>query len=88
MPGIKGKTNNPKGRPPAGEAFIEQLRVAISEVAIEKKKTLMRHAVERAYTEDSVLIAMLKKLIPDLTETDLNIKTFEHFMKEKNKYGA
>jgi hypothetical protein len=86
MAGVKGKTNNPHGRPPAGEAFVEQLRAAVSDVAKEKGKTLMRHAVERAYIEDTVLIALLRKLLPDLNETDMNIKTFEHYAKEKGEF--
>ena len=60
-----GHTNNPNGRPPAGEAFVEQLRAAIKKVGKDKGKSLIRHAVERAYEEDTVLIALLKKLLPD-----------------------
>lgn len=82
-----GHTNNPNGRPPAGESFVEQLREAVKVVGKEKKKTLMRHAVERAYEEDSVLIAMMRKLIPDLNETDVNLKTYEHFKNQLEKYG-
>lgn len=61
----KGETGNPHGRPPAGQAFVEQLRVAIVEVGAERGKTLMRHAVEQAYVDNVVLVALVKKLIPD-----------------------
>jgi len=87
MPGIKGKTNNPNGRPRAGEAFVEQLKSALIIVEGVKKKTLMQHAIERAFLEDTVLIALLRKLIPDLTETGVNIKTYEQFKKQTGKYG-
>lgn len=81
------KPNNTVGRPPAGKAFVEQLREAITVVAKAKGKTLMQHAVEQAYTDNVVLVALMKKLIPDLNETDLNLKTFEHFKSVKEKYG-
>ncbi|MFA6358593.1 MAG: hypothetical protein WCY09_08060 [Candidatus Omnitrophota bacterium] len=81
-----GHTNNPNGRPPAGEAFVEQLRNAIKTVEKDKGKSLMQHAIERAYVEDTVLIAILRKLIPEKTETDLNVKSFEHFKKEIDNY--
>lgn len=63
-----GHTNNPNGRPPAGNAFVEQLRDALTKVGKRKGKTLIEHAVERAYLEDTVLVALLRKLLPDTIE--------------------
>lgn len=68
MAGVKGKTNNPHGRPPAGEAFVEQLRAALDVVAKRKGKTLIQHAVEQSYVDNVVMIALLKKLLPDQLE--------------------
>ena len=65
MPLPKGRTNNPNGRPRTGEAFVEQLRIALETVAKKKGKTLIQHAVERAYEDDMVLTALLKKILPD-----------------------
>lgn len=63
---------NSDGRPKAGNAFVEQLRDALKAVEKNKKKSLMQYAIERAYTEDTVLIAILRKVLPDLNETDVS----------------
>ena len=61
----KGRTGNPHGRPPAGRAFIDQLNKALAKVEKEKKISLIEHAVRRAYVDDIVLNALLKKILPD-----------------------
>lgn len=61
----KGRTNNPNGRPKGGNAFVEQLREALDKVAKAKGKTLIQHAVEQSYVDNVVMIALLKKLLPD-----------------------
>ena len=86
MPGVKGKTNNPNGRPTAGNAFVEQLRDALDVVGKKKGKSLMQHAVEEAYRDNVVLVALMRKLIPDLSETDIGQRTFEYFQKQIDKY--
>jgi hypothetical protein len=81
------KPNNTHGRPPAGKAFVEQLRDAITKVAKKKGRTLMEHAVERAYVDDMVLVALMKKLLPDLSETENTGKLrFDHFVQQINTY--
>ena len=82
----KGESGNLKGRPPAGNAFIEQLREALIDVEKIKGKSLIRHAIERAYEEDTVLIAIMKKVLPDLQESDLGKRTFEHFQSMIDKF--
>ena len=69
----KGETGNSKGRPEVPE--IEELRRAIR-VAKRKNgnKNILVHFVERAYVSDTVLIALIKKLVPD--KVALN-ETFE-----------
>ena len=59
-----GESGNLKGRPPVPE--IEELRQAIR-IARKKRgnRSILVHFVERAYTNDQVLIALAKKLIPD-----------------------
>lgn len=62
---LSGKdwNGNKNGRPRQPE--VEELRVAIGEVEKEKKLKLLKHAIERAYVSDPVLIALLKKILPD-----------------------
>lgn len=64
----KGHTNNPNGRPRRPE--IELVREAIAETEIEKKKSLWKHLVEQAYVDNSVLTALAKKFVPDLTKDE------------------
>ena len=68
MPFQKGVVSNPYGRPRKPE--IELFRQAILQVEKKKNKSLLVHAVERAFIEDDVLNALLKKILPD--KIDLN----------------
>ena len=68
----KGKNwnGNANGRPVAPE--IEELRTALRMVRKHhKNKPLLVHAIERAYINDKVLIAILKKIIPDKVSAHL-----------------
>ena len=78
MPGVKGKTNNPHGRPPAGHAFIDELTKALKKVEQKKGQSLIEYAVERAYKNDVVLCALLKKILPD--QIDLGNKGDRPFL--------
>lgn len=60
-----------RGRPKKPE--IEELRKAIKVVEKQKDKKLLQHFIERAYKNDAVLIALIKKLIPDKTQADLDL---------------
>ncbi|MBN2457295.1 MAG: hypothetical protein JXB29_12295 [Sedimentisphaerales bacterium] len=68
-----GNPGNPKGRPKKPE--IDALRVALKKAAEKYDKTLLDHAIERAYTDNNVLIAILRKLLPDLRSVEQNINT-------------
>ena len=90
MPKDERASLNPGGGRPKDRkllSFVQQLRNAVETVGRRKRKQLMQHAVEQAYVDNTVLIALLKKLIPDLHETDINLTTFEHFRKQKEEYG-
>jgi hypothetical protein len=63
-----GQSGNPNGRPPKPE--IAQLREAL-ELAKKKKKTsFLNHFVLLAYEDNNVAIALAKKILPDLSESE------------------
>jgi len=81
MPFTKGQSGNPYGRPvgPRGElndAFI----AAIKSVEKDTKKNLLKHFVRRALADDSVLIAVMRKLLPDLKSLDAFLNVVEDRM--------
>lgn len=61
----KGQSGNPNGRPRKPERQI--LLEAMAEKESERGKSLWLHLVERAYEDDTVLIALAKKFVPDLS---------------------
>ena len=63
MPGVRGRTNNPNGRPPRPEIVL--FRKALAKIQKQKGKDLMEHACEMAYTDNRVLTELLKKILPD-----------------------
>ena len=67
-PGVSG---NPNGRPSKPE--IDDLRAALDKVKEEQNLSLLEHLVRRAYEDNSVLIALARKLLPDLKSTDLAV---------------
>lgn len=70
----KGQSGNPGGRPKKPE--IEQLREALEKVKKKKGKSMLEHMVERAYINDAVMIALAKKVVPDLSSVsgDFNVR--------------
>ena len=69
----KGKTNNPNGRPKGSvNAFsIENLHKAMRNVEKKKKIKIFQHFVEMALIDNKVLVALMKKVLPDMVFKDI-----------------
>jgi len=67
---VKGKSGNPTGRPTGstGRFSVKALHEALAKVEAEKGESFLENVIRRAYTEDSVAIALLRKLLPDLKQ--------------------
>jgi hypothetical protein len=63
-----GKTGNPLGRPRKPE--IELFREALEKVEKEKNMTLLEYATRQAFKSENVLIALMKKMLPDKMEDE------------------
>jgi hypothetical protein len=68
----EGKSGNPDGRPKG--SIMQLVDQAIEEVETAKDKSLLKHLVERAYTSDKVLIAIMNKLIPNAKPKEIEEK--------------
>ena len=60
----KGNCGGP-GRKADGESIPMLLQAAINKVQKKLGRDLLEHFVERAYEDDKVLVALMRKLIPD-----------------------
>jgi len=70
----KGESGNPNGRPKGSRNYfsIAELKRAIKDVEELYHEDFLQHAVKRAYESDRVLVALLKKLIPDAQPTGID----------------
>ena len=67
----KGVSGNPNGRPKKPE--IEQLRTALQRAKVKDNFDLLEHFIKRAKVSDQVLIALAKKVLPDMKQADVNV---------------
>lgn len=84
MPFKKGIVTNPDGRPKGSkntmtvkifEDLLKEMKAAEKDKTISKGKSILRHFIERAYKNDTVLCAFMKKLVADRT---FNIEDFQN----------
>lgn len=75
----KGQSGNPGGRRKGRTPAIEMLEAAIKAESAKRKKSLYQHMVERAFEDDTVLVALCRKFLPDLKSIDANIGQLEPF---------
>ena len=77
MPFKKGQSGNPKGKPP--KPAVQALEKAIREVEKEKGESFLKTCVKAAYNEPSVMVAILKKILPDLKQVEGDIGLITNF---------
>jgi len=85
----KGKSANPNGRPKGSKNYSILLEEAIGEAERKKDKKFLDRVMERAYMNDVVMLAVLKKLIPDKShakiETEFIDKTIDEAEQESER---
>lgn len=69
---MPGSHSNPMGRPPLGDTRLEKLLQAVARIESKRNINLLDHFIERGFDNDGVLIAVMKKLIPDLKSIDIS----------------
>ncbi len=69
-----GESGNPAGRGKGVKSELEKLREAVKQVEEKKGIRLYEHFVKKAFEDNSVLIALCKKLVPDLKQIDGSIE--------------
>jgi len=63
----KGVSGNPKGKKTSPTQALER---AIKTVEKNRRQKLLEHFVKRAFISDAVLVALLKKVFPDLKHVE------------------
>jgi hypothetical protein len=66
----KGHCPNPNGRP-KGNDYVSQLKKALKSAERAKGISFINHFVNTAYDNHRVMVALAKKILPDLTEGQL-----------------
>lgn len=86
-----GNVANPNGRP-KGTTQSKRLMDAIAKVEKEDDKNLYEHFVKEAFSSRTVLIALFKKLVPDMKfiegDTDVGIRNFADLVKAIKENGG
>jgi len=67
---LPGSVPNPAGRPPGTKNYLTRLEEALERYRKDHDKDLFDRFIERAFRSDKVLIAALKKFVPDMEKTE------------------
>lgn len=72
MPFVKGQRANPYGRPKGTKDMytIRAFKCALAKVEKEQKISFFEEVIKTALTDKKVMIAVLRKLIPDMATMD------------------
>jgi len=76
----KGEVSNPKGRPKGtkNKWSVTALEKAFAKAAkTHGKKNILEHLADKAYNDNNLAIALLKKMMPDLKSFDAFIGILE-----------
>ena len=79
---IKGHSGNPEGINAGRRPYLD-LDEALAKAQREHSKSFLEHFIERAYKNDQVAIALMKKLLPD--RKNLEINQFARVMTEEER---
>jgi hypothetical protein len=79
----KGQSGNPNGRPKI--SYMEQLNTAIKTVEKDKKKELFIRFVEQAYSNPTIMVALMNKLLANRQHTEIEgLEPIEIIIKRAN----
>jgi hypothetical protein len=80
-----GQSGNPNGRP-KGSGYMEQLTAAIKTVEKDKKKKLFDRFVEQAYSNPTIMVALMNKLLANRQHTEIEgLEPLEIIIKRANE---
>jgi len=66
-----GQSGNPDGRPKGTKNYLTLLEEALKDVEDKNGNKLFKRFIERAFTNDKVLVAAMKKFVSDKQHTEL-----------------
>lgn len=69
LPG--GLSINPGGRK-KGDSFMDEFKQAMKEVEKSKRKSLLKHFVEKAYDDNRILVACIDRILPALKAVEIS----------------
>ena len=82
MPFKKGVVTNPNGRPKGSKNTIttklfndllREMKVVEKEKVVSGGKSILKHFIEQAYSNNTVLCALMKKLVADQQATKIDL---------------
>lgn len=69
---------NPRGRPK--DSAITELKFALSQFKHTHNKTYIQMAIEKSVDDSALMVAILKKILPDLTEDKSMVQAIKTYL--------